>query len=225
MNDETPVLEDALGEQAMLYALGALNETERAQFETCMTCSYSRAGKLAAEYHDLVATLTAATLPACEPPPAEVKVKIMAAIQPQKAAAPELSAPVPFFLPYGEQQWNATPYPGVRVCNLSSASPEFSVVMVDMVPGATFPPHDHHGAEDVYILSGDAHLEGRVMVAGDFMHSQPGTHHRAMISPGGCRAMLITSRNNYSPRLARAYGVARKVVARVARTLGAKVPD
>ncbi len=223
-----PTPEDTLDDLAMRHALGTLSEAESAEFATCMTCRHSEAANLAADYRDLVAAVTLATAPACPAPPAELKSRILAAIhssdRPPVAAAPP-PALISALIKGGELPWTPTPYAGVRIRELSAASPDYAIVLVSVDAGTSFPPHDHQGAEDFYILSGDANIDGRSMCAGDFMHSEPGTHHHEMISHGGCQALLITSRKNYSPRLARAYGVAHRAVASVGRALRMNVAD
>jgi anti-sigma factor ChrR (cupin superfamily) len=229
MNDDpTASSPEALDDLALRRVTGDLSDAEHAQVTACMACPHSPLIKLVREHQEIAAALVTAMLPACpppapevkerimaaiQPPPPEVKARIMAAIQPPPAAAPtpvtaDLSS---FFLMGHEQHWDSTPYPGVRTRLMSSSAPEFTVLMVEVDAGATFPSHDHVGSEDVYVLSGDAIIQGRHMRAGDFMHSEAGTRHDDMISPGGCRAILITARKNYSPVLGRAYGIAHRV--------------
>ncbi len=225
MNDDTSSApDDLLDDLAMRHALGTLSDAERVQFETCMCCPVSRAATLAAEYRDVVATMTAATLSSCPPPSPDVKARILDAIhlgdRPPVAAAPMMQH-VSTFIGSLDLPWMPTPYRGVRIRELSSL-PDYTILMVSVDPGTSFPQHAHAGAEDFYILSGDASVDGRHLRAGDFMHSEPGTHHHEMISQGGCQALLITSRKNYSPPLARAYGMAHRAVVRIGRALGVK---
>jgi quercetin dioxygenase-like cupin family protein len=226
MSEElSPTAPDALDDLALRHALGALSEAERAEFERCLGCAHSPASSLAASYAEIVATMTAATLPACAPPAPEVKARLFAAIaqgdRPPLAAAPPPAQPGFTVLPGDDESaWLPTPHRGVRLRELSSASPDFSVVMFALEPGAVFPSHEHAGAEDLYILSGDALMDGRLLHAGDFRHWEAGTSHHEMTSPSGCRALLITSRRNYSPPLMRAYALAHRLVAQVKRTVG-----
>ena len=64
-------------------------------------------------------------------------------------------------------------------------------LLADLAPGARFPTHDHAGSEQLYILSGHLHTEGRIMGPGDFLHAEAGTHHGELHSPDGCRALLV----------------------------------
>ncbi len=225
MSDETTSTpDDILDDLALRHALGSLDDAERAHFETCMSSPDSRAGKLAAEYIDLVATVSLAALPASESPPPEVKERVMAAIRTRSAGKTDTrSAPphITALLMAGDDlPWMPTPYRGVRVRELSTTSPDYSIIMLSCDPGAVFPPHDHAGSEDAYIMSGEAIMHGRVLRTGDFMHAEPGSHHHDLISATGCQVLIITSRKNYSPRAARVYSIAHRVASRIGRALG-----
>ena len=128
--------------------------------------------------------MTAATLSACPPPPAEVKTRIFDAIHKGERpplATPATATPATATTPHvstvvttGDMAWTPTPYRGVRIRELSSASrttPSSWFRLIRELPS----PHDHEGAEDFYILTGDASIDGRMLRAGDFMHSEPGT--------------------------------------------------
>jgi len=52
------------------------------------------------------------------------------------------------------------------------------------------------------------------------VHWEAGVRHPEMRSPGGCEAMVITSRKNYSVRLLRAYALAHRLVEKVRQTIG-----
>lgn len=225
MSDEHPTLSpDELDDLAMRHALGSLSEAEQAEFER-LAGAQSSAAELAASYRDVVATMTAGTLAACAPPDPAVKARLFATIakgdRPPLPAAPLAGAAGFMLLPADGGGWLPTPYRGVRLRELSSSSPDFSVVMLELDPGAVFPSHEHTGGEDLYLVSGDALMDGRMLRAGDFLHWEPGTPHREMVSPSGCRAMLITSRRNYSPPLMRAYAIAQRFVTKMKRTIGA----
>jgi anti-sigma factor ChrR (cupin superfamily) len=225
MSDElSPPPPDTLDALALGHALDSLSEAERAEFEHCLGCRHSQAAALAAAYRDVVAEMTAATLPACAPPPPDVKARLLDAIaksdRPPLAATAPPAAPGFTLLPADAGVWLPTPHRGVRLREMSSASPDFSVVMFSLEPGAIFPSHEHTGAEDLYILSGDAVMDGRSLRAGDFLHWEAGTAHREMRSPSGCRALLITSRRNYSPPLMRAYALAHRLVEKVKHAVG-----
>lgn len=226
-NETNELVEDSADDLALRHALGTLSVEERVEFEKCQGCVIRQAVALAGEHCDVVADVTSVMLPLATPPP-QVKERVMAAIESKQSQQPARSLPpraAAMIMAANDLPWMSTPYRGVRIRELSNASPDYAVLMLSCDPGTSFPPHDHAGSEDVYILSGDACIDGRVLRAGDFMHADPGTHHHDMLSPSGCQALLITSRKNYSPRAARAYDLAHRVVKRVGKAFGVAVRD
>lgn len=217
---------DQLDEQAMLYALGSLAETERQQFESCLQCPHSAAPAKLAAYTHLVGSISASLQPEKAPNP-ELRARIMAAIEPPVAAdAPKVQEPPSAitFLMQNEGPWHATPYSGVQLRELSNASAEMAIFMLNLEPGTKFPDHDHHGSEDMYLLSGDLDINGKRMGPGDFMHSDPSTKHHDMYSAGGCQAIVVTSRKNYSSEVMHAYSKMNRVKSTVKRWLGKGEP-
>jgi anti-sigma factor ChrR (cupin superfamily) len=222
MKEEPTTPDELLDEQSMLYALGSLMGEELKQFEACLHCPHSRATTRVASYTELVGTVSAALYPELPPSP-ELRARIMAATVPETppAVSEKVSPPLPVsFLMQSEGQWHTTPYEGVRLRELSNASADLAIFMLHLDPGATFPDHDHHGSEDMYLLSGDLDINGTLMGAGDFMHSTAGSQHHDMRSTGGCRALVVTSRENYSSGIMRAYSTLDRVKTSVRRFLG-----
>lgn len=218
---------DSPDDLALRHALGTLSDEERAAFEKCEGCVNRQAVALAGEHCDVVARVTWAMLPAALPSP-QVKERVFEAIQSRQSQEPAQPLPphaAAMIKAANDLPWMSTPYRGVRIRELSTSSPDYSILMLSCDPGTSFPPHDHAGSEDVYILSGDACIDGRVLKAGDYMHADAGTHHHDMLSPSGCQALLITSRKNYSPRAARAYHIAHRVVKRIGKAFGVAVRD
>jgi len=71
---------------------------------------------------------------------------------------------------------------------------DYVMLEVELAAGAHYPEHDHLGAEDLYVLTGDLQTEGMRLRPGDSFHAEPGTHHEGLRSEGGCTALLIVSR-------------------------------
>lgn len=68
------------------------------------------------------------------------------------------------------------------------------MLLVEIGPGVAYPEHDHEGAEEMYVLSGDLRTEGRSLGPGDFLHADAGSHHRELRSIGGCTALMVVPR-------------------------------
>ena len=196
----------ALDDLALRHVLGELTTAEETEFAAALSPPDSRASQFVTEHQETLASLVLAAKPVT--PPSETKARIMGRIA---KAADSRSA--------STEVWMSTPFKGVRMREISPG-PGHAILMLECAPGAAFPEHDHAGTEDVYIISGEATMGDQLLRAGDFLHAEEGHHHDALISVSGCRALIITSRKNYSPIAARAYSFTHKLVARIGSALG-----
>ena len=112
-----------------------------------------------------------------------------------QASKPAVAPPVAEgfrFVPNDATGWTAGRVPGLKVKTLSmSRDLGYQVLLAELAPGASFPEHDHESSEELFIVSGHLHSEGRMMGPGDFLHAEPGTHHHELISPDGCMALIV----------------------------------
>jgi anti-sigma factor ChrR (cupin superfamily) len=183
-----------LQELAVAHSLGALDPQDRARWEAAAT-AHPEAKTEFAQSSDAAAALALVSCPASQPPP-ELRAKILERIRglPQAGPAePPPAAPAGFRFVWNENPgWISTPIPGLRVKPLSvSRDMGYQVVLAELAPGTRFPEHDHDSSEELYILSGHLHTEGRVLGPGDFLHAEPASHHHELVSPDGCVALLI----------------------------------
>jgi anti-sigma factor ChrR (cupin superfamily) len=58
-------------------------------------------------------------------------------------------------------------------------------------PGARYPAHVNAGPEDFFILTGDLHIGGTELKAGDFHHAEGGSQHEENFSVGGCTLLAV----------------------------------
>ena len=183
-----------LEELATGYALGALDPSEEAQLEALIAHDADVRQEVAA-FIDAAADFAAASSPRVNPS-VEQRIRILASV----AATPQLhrqTAETPVskgysYLPNSPEGWVNTGIPGFRTKLLSSGPhPGYEVMLIELAPGAKVPDHDHSGTEEIYMLAGHMHTEGQVMGPGDFVHADAGTHHREVVSPDGCVALLI----------------------------------
>ena len=63
--------------------------------------------------------------------------------------------------------------------------------LVRMQPGGNFGEHTHAGAEEIYVLAGSCHCQGRQLRVGDYHRAGQGTQHTATTSEEGCLALVI----------------------------------
>lgn len=88
--------------------------------------------------------------------------------------------------------------PGVEVKPLSIDHERgIATILVRLAAGARLPPHEHHGNEECYIVSGSARIGPIELSAGDFHHADGGTHHHSVVSDHGATLLLVVSKEDY----------------------------
>ena len=65
--------------------------------------------------------------------------------------------------------------------------------IVRMDPGVRYPSHRHTGAEELFLLSGDVTIEGKLMKPGDYCHAEPGSIHGQSFTRSGCTFIMRAS--------------------------------
>jgi quercetin dioxygenase-like cupin family protein len=64
---------------------------------------------------------------------------------------------------------------------------------VRMAAGARLPAHRHLTAEQIYMLAGDAHVDGERLGPGDYYRTAAGTSHDVTYTKRGCEFLVIAS--------------------------------
>ncbi|GAA5483394.1 cupin domain-containing protein [Haloferula sargassicola] len=196
---------DLAEEFGVMTALGALDGPDAAAMEHCDECPFSQAARSAMGYDESVAAMASAAFAPVDPP-ADLKAGIMARIQADKLSQKDAPLAGFHFLRHDEGEW--TPLPGgkIRLKVISDfADSPHTLILLEADPGGVFFPHAHKGTEEVYMISGDLETEGRVMGPGDYLRSAPGTRHHKAVSHQGCRALMITARQNHPRRTYKLY--------------------
>ncbi len=99
-----------------------------------------------------------------------------------------------------ETEWQPHPVPGIRMKLLShNRARGYVTLLLDVAPGARFPPHHHSGAEECYVISGTLTAFGRTIGPGDFHHAEGDTDHGELYSEAGCRVLLVVPPEDYIP--------------------------
>ncbi len=62
--------------------------------------------------------------------------------------------------------------------------------------GRHYLSHRHSEIEELFLLSGDLHLEGQIMRTGDYCRADSGTIHGETFSDGRCLFPLLASQQN-----------------------------
>lgn len=183
-------------DQASLYALGALPEAERADFENALRGN----PELLAFARSLLASGKAIALSAPSVSlPHGLKSKVLQRIDAEAAPASAARVPVPdlraglSFLKAAETTgWKQLPIPGAWIKLLSFERERgYAVLLGKLDPGTRYPAHVNAGAEDFYILTGDLHVGETVLQGGDFHHAEAGSQHEENFSENGCTLLAV----------------------------------
>ena len=192
---EKPALSGTgLHELASSYALDALDQAEKTAFE-----EHLREGCEACEAElrsfQMVASELAESVG--QEPPSSLRQRLLGKI----ASAPRIPG---IILDKGgvlvarpdEMSWMPLA-PGIEFKLLSRESERhYNTSLVKMAAGAHYPPHRHGDVEELFLLSGDLHLAGDVMRAGDYCRAEAGTVHDDSYTELGCLFLVRASRNN-----------------------------
>jgi len=127
-------------------------------------------------------------------PPAEVRARVLAAIQPAPRRVLDESLPGEHesrTVRANEGRWKAVA-PGVEVRKLQVDRNRGTVtLMIRMAPNAVLPAHDHHGPEDSYVVAGSCRIGAIALETGDFHHVDPTAHHGDVVAnDDGCTLLL-----------------------------------
>jgi anti-sigma factor ChrR (cupin superfamily) len=172
-------------EQAALYATGALEPSERAAFENHLRegCRYCQD-----ELQDFQAVATA--LAHANPqhsPGGEVRSRLMARVHRELGITTLRS----------DEAWEATEHEGIQVRRLFVDRKQRTVsLLVKMGAGARYPRHRHAAVEHCYVIEGDLHAGGTLLLAGDYQRAEQDSVHDVQWTENGCTALIISSMHN-----------------------------
>ncbi len=200
---------DHAAELAALHAAGVLDGEDAAAMAHCDDCPFGRAALTALGFENTAAAIASTVFPPVAPS-AGLKDRIMARISP---VVPESEKSVTQFIFEDEGEWQTLPGGKIRLKTLSDL-PEsgHAMILLEAAPGGVFVPHFHEGAEEIFLISGDLTTNGRVLGPGDYLRHAAGTHHPKAISEHGCRAILVTARENHPRKAIGTYSELRNLV-------------
>lgn len=181
-------------EAVALYALGALDEAAKAEFELhlergCEPCQ--------AELRLLNTVTDELAIALALPAPDHLGQRVAA----KAARAPRVPGSVIhegglLVSRPAEVAWQAFSA-GIEYKPLS-ADPERDnhTLLVRMQPGSRYSAHRHADVEELFMLSGDLRVAGQVIRGGDYCRADAGTVHGESFSDSGCLFLMIASRHN-----------------------------
>jgi quercetin dioxygenase-like cupin family protein len=185
---------EKIEELAALHAVGALDGSERAEFERLLEGGDALACRALREFRDAAALYAAAQLPAATPP-SGLKSRILEMVQTRgQPLTGDATAGFHFVADDPVQGWLPMQVPGAFIKLLSyNREQGYAVLLGRLDPGSHYPAHRHSGAEELYLLSGDLRIGEQTLRAGDFHHSDPGTFHEDNRSEEGCTLLAVVS--------------------------------
>jgi quercetin dioxygenase-like cupin family protein len=188
-------------ELAALEAVGALDAAEAEAFERALADAPAAVRADVREMRELMAA-AAAVSSVLEAPAPHVKDRLLARLGIGGAPPP---VPEGFAFKFAsDESWIPHAVPGIRLKMLSvNRERGYATLLMDVAPGARFPPHHHGGAEECYVISGSVVACGRRLVAGDFHHADAGSDHDELWTDEGCRVLLVVDPRDYMPQPSR----------------------
>jgi quercetin dioxygenase-like cupin family protein len=180
------VSHDELLDLAEIYALGALDGDDLAEYQAHLETGCGECQVRASEASQMLAALPGGyqALTAS----AAVKTRIFEQIDRDK---PGLSF---VFADHG--QWMAVA-PGVRakVLNLD-ADRQRVTALVRMDPGSRFDNHRHTRTEELVVIEGSCYCGGKLLRKGDYHRAEAGSIHLDTFTDDGSLMLIITSVQN-----------------------------
>lgn len=83
-------------------------------------------------------------------------------------------------------------YAGISVISLryDEEKKRSTTILLKFEPGASYPYHNHPAGEEIYVLEGEAILEGNTLGAGDYLYT-PANFKHAVTSKTGCTMLFV----------------------------------
>ena len=183
----------AMHELASLFALNDLNADGADHFEAHLRSCESCAAEVAALRE--AATAIGSSVPV--DPPVHLRERLLARVArtPRRPGIAYDESGV-LIARSEELSWK-TLAPGISYKPLYRDKARSSdTMLVRMDAGSRLPKHRHAQVEELFLLSGDLHVEDQVMYAGDYCRANLGSVHDQSFSETGCLFLLIGSPNN-----------------------------
>lgn len=186
-----------LDDLAALDALGILPEAESACLHRLLAHADAAAAEDALRYREAAVSI-AESLEPVHPPPS-VKASILAAVRgPQALDESAPAAELSRTLRVNEGEWKTLGVPGVRLKRLSADRERKTVtILLQIDAGTVLPAHDHHGAEDSFVVSGSCRIGSVALSKGDFHHVDAGAHHGNVVSDEGCVLLMVVDYDDF----------------------------
>jgi anti-sigma factor ChrR (cupin superfamily) len=183
-----------LHELAPTYALGALDASDQALFEQHLQQGCDSCAEDVQSFTD-VANLIGESVPAH--PPQHLREKLLHSIT-REPRDPGILLQQSGLLIARSDEFAWQPLaPGIFLKTLhQDAARKYQTALVRMDAGAHYPSHSHAEIEELFMLSGELHVEGQLMRSGDYCRGDSGSVHGETFTDTGCLFLLMASQEN-----------------------------
>lgn len=194
MNHGKQVSSSDLHELAPLYAVGALDAAEKIAFEEHLRQGCDSCAKEVRSFTH-AANLVGESVPAV--PPQQLRERLLSRVSRSPRAPGILFEQSGLLIARSDELAWQTLAPGIVYKPLyQDADRKYNTSLVRMEAGAHYPSHHHAAIEELFMLSGDLHVENQVMSAGDYCRADSGSIHGETFSDTGCLFLMMASEEN-----------------------------
>lgn len=181
-------------ELASLYALGALDAEDRFAFEAHLDQGCDVCAEDVSSFEKIV-DLMAESVPAT--PSERLRERLLSKVRKSPPAPGILLKQSGLLIARSDEFVWQPMAPGISYKPLyEDAARRYNTSLVRMDAGARYPSHHHAEIEELFVLSGDLHVENEVMRPGDYCRGDSGTMHGETFSDSGCLFLLMASQVN-----------------------------
>lgn len=194
MNNRKQASSDDLHELAVLHALGSLEGRDKVAFEEhlrqgCEACA--RDVRSFAEITSLIGESVPAN------PPQGLRKRLLSKVGSSPRVPGIVLEHSGLLIARSEELAWQPIASGVFLKPLfEDRSRKYDTSLVRMEAGARYPSHHHAAIEELFLLSGDLHVEDQVMRAGDYCRADSGSIHGETFTDDGCLFLLMASPEN-----------------------------
>jgi anti-sigma factor ChrR (cupin superfamily) len=190
-------IDESIIEQAAMYALGMLSQSEARAFDRCLDENHVGYAEELAAFNAVAAAL-AFSAPE-RTPPARARERLLARVaaeagpKTQGKVETQSAAPPPQFrnVRLDEGRWDQVGK-GAFVKILFVDQHKGAVTsLIKLEPGAQLPRHCHLGIEESIVIEGDCRVNGEVFMPGDYRLAMRGTTDSEVTTERGTIFLLI----------------------------------
>lgn len=174
---------------ALADAVGALDADEQRDLALRVAALSPEDQALVGRLYDAAIAVAASADPVS--PPAHVRERVLAAAR----------TPGRYTLRADDTgDWFDTPFAGIRGRVLAvDRTTQMATLVLRAQPGAVYPSHHHHGAEECYVIRGSILIDGQRLQAGDFHHADSGSDHGEITTLEGAEVIIVGAIEDYLP--------------------------